>query len=305
MIFSELYSAYYNAVARVIEKILEGEQNPKELQRIIYENAFSESFTTIIPALRDERWHLVKSDMSTPILHKPTMPLTNVQRRWLKAISLDPRFKLFGVELPDLGDVEPLFTPEDYVVYDKYADGDPYEDEEYIKKFRTILTAIREGKQIKFEMENRRKNYTYVRCVPKRIEYSEKDDKFRLITAGSRVVSTVNIARMQFCNIYNGDNEPLARKPERPVKYGEVTLKITDQRNALERVMLHFAHFEKRAEKLDSRTYLLKIKYDTNDESELLIRILSFGPMVEVLAPESFVELIRERLKRQYKLGLK
>ena len=55
MIFSELYSAYYNAVARVIEKILEGEQNPKELQRIVYENAFTESFATIIPALRDER----------------------------------------------------------------------------------------------------------------------------------------------------------------------------------------------------------------------------------------------------------
>ena len=303
MIFSELYSAYYNAVARVIEKILEGEQNPKELQRIVYENAFTESFTAIIPALRDERWHLVKSDMSTPILHKPTMPLTNIQRRWLKAISLDPRFKLFGVELPDLGDVEPLFTPDDYLVYDKYADGDPYEDEDYIKKFRTILTAIREGKQIKFEMENRRKNYTYVRCVPKRIEYSEKDDKFRLITAGSRVVSTVNIARMQFCSIYNGDNEPLARRPERPVKYGEVTLKITDQRNALERVMLHFAHFEKQAERQGENRYLIMVMYDKDDETEILIRLLSFGPMIRVVEPESMTALIRDRLKMQKSCG--
>ena len=304
MIFSELYSAYYNAVARVISKIIEGEKNPKELQRIICENAFEESFVTIISALKEERWHLVKTDMTTPIEHKPTMPLTVLEKRWLKAISLDPRVKLFDVEFPDLSDVAPLFTPEDYRVYDKYSDGDPFEGEDYINKFRTILSAIKDRKQIKFVMDNRNGKTSYVRCMPERLEYSEKDDKFRIVTSGCHYASTINIARMHYCSIYNGEKGSNIRVT-RPAVTGTVSLKITDRRNALERVMMHFAHFEKQAERLDKETYLLNIKYDKSDESEIVIRILSFGPMVEVIEPEPFVELIRERLRRQMNLGLK
>ena len=304
MIFSELYSAYYNAVAEIISGIIDGVRDPKELQRIVTEKAFGESVMTILPALKSEEWHLVKSDMTTPLRHKPTMPLTTLERRWLKAISLDPRIRLFDAELPELSDVEPLFTPEDYYIYDKYSDGDPYESEEYIKTFRTILKAIKEGKQIKFLMDKRDGRQIYVRCLPGHLEYSEKDDKFRLITSGARYVGTVNLSKIHSCGIYYGDQE-LPKKQSRPTVYDTVTLKITDDRNALERVMMHFAHFEKRAEKLDSKTYLLNIKYDKSDEAEMVIRILSFGPMVQVVDPEPFIELIRERLRRQMRLGLK
>ena len=122
MIFSELYSAYYNTVAAIISGIIDGEHSEKELQKIVSERAFGESLLTIIPSLKNEKWQLVHSDMTTSLEHKPTMPLTSLQKQWLKAISLDPRVKLFGVEFPYLDDVEPLFTPEDYYVYDKYSD---------------------------------------------------------------------------------------------------------------------------------------------------------------------------------------
>ena len=304
MIFSELYSAYYNAVAKIIARIIDGERDVKELSRIVLENAFDESALTIIPALKGEGWHLVKSDMTTPLRHKPTMPLTTLEKEWLKAISLDPRIRLFDLTFPDLSDVAPLFTPEDYYVYDKYSDGDPYDSEEYIAAFRTVVLAIKEKRQIKFLMDNRRGGQTYVRCLPERLEYSEKDDKFRVVTGGNHFVSTVNISRMHECKIYTGDHQ-LTHDLNRPTRYATVTLRITDERNALERVMMHFAHFEKRAERLDKKTYLLNIKYDRSDESEMVIRILSFGPMVQVIAPDGFVELIRARLRRQMRLGLK
>ena len=51
MIFSELYSAYYNTVAAIISGILEGERSEKELQRIVTERAFGESGRTILPSL--------------------------------------------------------------------------------------------------------------------------------------------------------------------------------------------------------------------------------------------------------------
>ena len=63
---------------------------------------------------------------------------------------------MFGIELKGHDDAEPLFTPDDYVVYDKYCDGDPYDDENYIAHFRTILSAMNNGKNIKREMMSRR-----------------------------------------------------------------------------------------------------------------------------------------------------
>ena len=303
MIFSELYSAYYNTVAAILSRIIEGATSEKELQKIVTERAFGESLLTILPSLKNEKWQLVLPDMTTALEHKPTMPLTTLQKQWLKAISLDPRIKLFGVEIPDLDGVEPLFTSEDYYVYDKYSDGDPFEDEEYIRQFRVILTAIRQGTQIKFEMVNRKGNTMFIRCHPIRLEYSEKDDKFRLVTAGWRSVSTVNLSKIRGCVHYTG--EKTLEGHEKDLTYDTLTVKVLDERNALERFMLHFAHFEKQAEKLDKKHYLVRIKYAHDDEPEMVIRILSFGPLVEVVGSEQFRGLVIEKLKKQLNCELK
>lgn len=303
MIFSELYSAYYNTVAAILSSILDGEHSEKELQKIVTDRAFGESALTILPSLKKLKWQLVRSDMTTQLEHKPTTPLTLLQKRWLKAVSLDPRVKLFGVEFPDLADVEPLFTSADYYIYDQYMDGDPFEDDQYIRNFRIILDAIRKGAQIKFEMINRKGNMMFVRCRPLRLEYSEKDDKFRVVTAGWRAVSTVNLSKIRSCAYDMGYRRVSGR--ERIVAHDTITVKIRDERNAMERFMLHFAHFEKQAEKLDKKHYLVKIKYAHDDESEMVIRILSFGPMIEVLEPEPFRKLVIEKLEKQLSCGLK
>ena len=303
MIFSELYSAYYNTVSAILSSILDGEHTEQELQKIVAERAFGESVLTILPALKSEKWQLVHSDMTTKLERKPTMPLTMLQKRWLKAISLDPRVKLFDVAFPGLEDVEPIFTSADYYIYDQYNDGDPFENAQYIRNFRIILEAIRKGTQIKFEMTNRKGNAMFVRCRPRRLEYSEKDDKFRVVTAGWRAVSTVNLSKIRNCAHDTGLRRVSSR--EKPVVYDTITVKIRDERNAMERFMLHFAHFEKQAEKLDKKHYLVKIKYAHDDESEMVIRILSFGPMIEVLEPEPFRKLVIEKLEKQLSCGLK
>jgi predicted DNA-binding transcriptional regulator YafY len=41
------------------------------------------------------------------------------------------------------------------------------------------------------------------------------------------------------------------------------------------------------------------IHYQQEDETELVIRVLSFGPFVRVAEPDHFVNLIRERLVSQ------
>ncbi len=297
MIFNEIYSAYYNAVAKIITSILDGDCSEKTVNKIVSEHAFGESMLTVLPSLKSGKWQLAFPDMTTPLKHRPTMPLTLTQKQWLKAISLDPRIKLFGVELPGLEDVEPLFTAEDYYVYDKYGDGDPFEDEQYIERFRLLLEAIKTGQNVKIEMLSRKGNAVYSRCVPLRLEYSEKDDKFRVVTSGSRFIKTINLSRITKCKLYSGEAAIAAREPVPSHEW--ITLKVKNERNALERCLLHFAHFEKRAEKLDRQHYLLHIKYDHDDQPEMVIRVLSFGPMVEVLESEDFKKLVIAKLKSQ------
>ena len=299
MVFSELYSAYYNTVAKIIASIIEGERSEKELQKIVTKHAFGESVMTILPSLVSGRWQLVGEGMTTPIEHIPTMPLTLLEKRWLKAISLDKRIRLFDVSFEGLGleDVEPLFTEDDYYVYDKYSDGDRYDDEGYVERFRLMLDAIRNKYPLKIKTVNRKGTEINVRVMPKRLEYSAKDDKFRLISVGCRYSATLNLGRIFYCSRYYGTNINDADVPRATEK--TVTLIVTDERNALERVMLHFAHFEKQAERIDADRYRLSVKYDASDETELVIRVLSFGPLVMVEEPQSFIELIRNRLIRQ------
>ncbi len=118
MIFNELYSVYYNSVAKIIEAAFNPEATEKDLQQCVVEEAFSESVLTILPALKSGKWPLLNEDLSPALQHKPAMPLTILEKRWLKAIAEDPRVKLFDIEFPALDDVPPLFTHEDYKIYD-------------------------------------------------------------------------------------------------------------------------------------------------------------------------------------------
>lgn len=304
MIFSEVYGSYYKVMAEILKLAVShnGNATKQELRAVIDRCAFGESMLAIQPAIAEERWQLIRSDGETAIANEPSLPLTLLERRWLAAISLDPRFKLFDIDLGLTDGVEPLFTPDDYYVFDQYNDGDPYEDPQYIRNFRMILEAVKEHRPLRIGVENRRGRLMTVCVLPERLEYSEKDDKFRLITRGTRHTTTVNLGRIVYCRRFNGeytDQSGEERNTER-----SVTLVLTDERNALERVLLHFSHFEKQAERIDGKHYKLTVKYDGEDETELLIRILSFGPMVKVTGPDDFVELIKERLLRQKECGL-
>ena len=302
MIFSELYGTYYNTVARILRAATDHPLRRGELRAIIEENAFGESVLNIEPALTEERWQLLDPNGSTPLHRPPTLPLTLTEKRWLKAIFRDPRIRLFTDEIDCFPEVEPLFSPGDIAVYDKYADGDPYEDEDYIRRFRLILDAIKNRCPLSLEVVNR--NGATVRKVlmPDHLEYSEKDDKFRLIGTGRRRVETVNLARIVCCAPFSGRFDPPAAKAE-PPKKRTVEFELYDQRNALERVLMHFAHFEKQAVKADGGRYRVTVSYDRDDETEIVIRLLSFGPMIRVTAPEHCVELIRARLLRQKSCG--
>lgn len=85
MIFSELYSAYYNTVAAIISGIIDGEHSEKELQKIVAERAFGESALTIMPSLKSEKWQLVHSELTTSLEHNPTMPVIHASKAMVES----------------------------------------------------------------------------------------------------------------------------------------------------------------------------------------------------------------------------
>ena len=306
MLFSEIYSAYYNTVASIISCSQQGKLDSDLLFKIVKESAFPESFMTIGSALETGRWPLIKKDYNTNIQNIPTMPLSILQKRWLKALCNDKRIKLFvddevlaKLKL-QLRDVEPLFTENDYYLYDKYSDGDPYDYSEYVKNFRTVLEAIHQKKTISVEYTGRFGQQKRFNCAPYKIEYSEKDDKFRLISKVINRHSILMIARINSCELTeNSKVDDISEEDLPENRRTSVTLEIYDERKAMERVMLAFAHFEKSAVQISDDVYRLTLNYDSFDETELVVRVLSFGPMVKVIKPQRFVDLVKERIERQ------
>ena len=288
MIFSEINSAYYNAVSHILCEAVSSPISIERIREIAVKYAFAESVIPIEGAIREQNWQLILPDGSTPLRHKPDIPLTELQLRWLKAISLDKRIQLFdcNFDLPD-----------------RYADGDDYEDEEYIRRFRLILSAMHERQPLDIIIRNKKDNELSLTVIPDRLEYSERDDKFRLLTSGSRTASVINLGRITECSLHEGEFKAETSKSHIGKKR-TLTLELVDERNALERVMLHFSHFEKTAEKLGDKHYRLTICYDQNDETEMLIRVLSFGPLVRVTAPDRFIRMIQNRLRRQKQYDL-
>lgn len=297
MLFNEIYSRYFQVVASILSQAADGCLTQRRLTELVREKAFAESVFTIPTALTKGEWPLLTKDLAPVLSHKPSMPLTTLEKRWMKALMQDPRIALFAPDTSGLEDVTPLYAPDTFVFFDRYADGDPYQDENYIVNFRTILQAIHEKRALRIRFRDQMGIGHSPVCIPYRLEYSAKDDKFRLLALGKRSRRMINLARIKSCMLLDAVDVQGIRLPREHLC--ELTMHLHDERNALERALLHFSHLEKETRRLDRDLYEIKLRYDRDDETEILIRVLSFGPMLEVMEPAGFVELIRERLGRQ------
>lgn len=300
MLFSEIYGSYFAAVSEILTCAVRGGVTQAQIREIVARRAFGESALSIPAALREGRWPLLTPDGGTPLRHVPGMPLTLLEKRFMKALLLDPRIRLFDVKADGLEDVEPLFTPEMMVFFDRYSDSDPFGDEAYIRRFRTVLRAIREKELLEIAFVSGAGQPQRWRCRPVVLEYSEKDDKFRLAGAcGGRRV-TINLSRMTQCTVLGLANPAI---PVPQMEMQELVLELRDERGAMERAMLHFSHFRKETERIGEDRYRLALYYAQEDETELLIRVLSFGPLARVVSPEHLVERVKGRLARQRALS--
>ncbi len=297
MLFSEIYGSYFRVVSEILNEAVNNTLDNKKIYNIITEKAFSESILNIPSALKGGEWNLITDDFHTPIKNSPSMPLTKLQKQWLKSLLTDPKIQLFNPPADGLEDIEPLFSFDMFEYFDRYSDGDPYSSESYIKNFRTILAALNQSKKLIIHYNSSSGKHSKICCAPYKLEYSQKDDKFRLIAVVLKNTYTINISRIESCNISDTSFKKENLFPKN-IK-SKVILKLIDKRNALERAMLHFSHLEKETERINENTYKLTLYYDIKDETEILIRVLSFGPMLKVISPQKFINQVKDRIEKQ------
>ena len=321
-LFNEIYGAYFRIAARVLAKKSVTEQ---DISRIIGQEGFRDSVLFVpqklIPQADGSDWGLLKRNADgtfSPVSkHPPVKLLTNLQRRWLKAKLSDPRTALF---LPDdvfaalseaLSNVTPLYQPAWFRYPDRFTDGDPYTDAAYRGIFRTVLQTIQSHSALNMDYTTSRGNRIHRLFFPLRLEYSDKNDKFRmygygLTRSGTPKNAIVNLGRITAATIAAAPNIEIpsleqcfaARKCREPV-----TVRVTPERNGTERFLMEFASYEKRTD-LDTETGTLTVQlwYDIQDETELLIQLLSFGPVLEILSPPEFRAQAAARIAKQYAL---
>lgn len=296
-LFSEIYGLYYRAVEAILAEAVRGGMTRQRMAEIARERAFMESDMVIPTAMTDE-WGLLDAEMRPVVRSVPTMPMSTLELRWQRSIADDPRIRLFDPPADHLDDVEPLFPCGAVIWSDRYADGDPYQDEGYIARFRITLTAIRERRLLEVETPDRSGGTKRRTVAPTQLEWSPKDDKFRLLARDRDKGYTFNMARIaSVCMLEPYDEREW---PERERERRKVVFELVDERNALERVMLHFSDLEKMTERIGGDRYRVSLTYEREDEIEIVIRLMSFGPMLRVIDPPEMIALIRERITKQY-----
>lgn len=320
-LFSEIYGAYF----RTAEKLLSaGRLTAKDVQHIIQEEAFRDSMLFLPQKLMpqtSESWGLLQKTedgmLERVTKHAPPAFLTLLQKRWLKSKLHDPKMRLFlsDAELTALeemlGDVQPLYPAGVFRYFDRFADGDPYDDPQYRAIFRTVLTAIARHEVLAVSYVSGSGKSMRSHFLPLKLEYSQKNDKFRLYCSrirkrGAGGAGVLNIGRITSAaptgkkfqceglleDVFN------RRRCSTPAQ-----VLVSSERNGIERFLMEFASYEKRTEMdADSGRCMVWLWYDQQDETEVLIRLLGFGPVAEILGPPDLRTQAAERVARQYAL---
>ncbi len=321
LLFSEFYNCYYHTVARILEEARQCPLTRRQIEHMARIHGHDESALYIVPKLIRGDWPFLEPDPSgdgrfRSVLNRPLFPqpLTRLQKSWLRSLMEDPRFCLFFTDSQLAGlkkllaDVKPLYRTSDFCLFDQYEDHDPFSSAMYRKHMQTILAAVSSRQFLSVSYLSGKGNIISHRWLPCRLEYGQRDGKFRLCALAVRKngrprLDLLNVARILSLK-ETGDFCPrpvdVDRYLDRCLCREPLVLEITTERNGLERTMLHFSCYQKKVERLEDRgTYRCTIYYDTRWETELLIQVLSFGPVVKVLGPESFVRQIRERVEKQ------
>ena len=313
IVFNEVFSTYY----RVLREILNSQpMNNHELQNLIKVHCSDESNLFILDNLENCSFlEEINGKWQSKLEGKIEQPFTYLEKSWLKAIISDPKIKLFAdeyeINILDsmLGDVEPLFDWSFFHYFDQNSEKIDFSSEEFINKFRLLKKAIEDEKSVILDYTNIWNENYVEEAIPLKIEYSLKNDKFRLLSVrfrnGKKELKAYNINQInKIVEIKDYSDKSINRNPYADEYCEEpVTLIVHNIRGAVMRFMIEFSTYKKE-NLFDEETgeCTTTFYYHTEEKHEVINKILSFGVSVKVLSPSSVIEELKARINKQTKL---
>lgn len=303
-IFHEIYGSYYSAISDVLAALCHKKSlSVHEMEQIITKKAFRDSSYLLLQAIDSGRyaWVLYKdgcdNNYCTSLGNIPKLPLTLLEKQWLKTIYMDPRVQLFTDSIPEfLQDIEPLYMVEDLYICGQYSAGDDYESKDYKKHFRIIQQALKYCCYLKIRYRSANNDMFEEEALPIRLQYSVKENIFRLFVITNDKQMVYNLSRIEACCI--GDKY---KNTNGLITFDEMhaDVVLSNDRRTLERLLLYFSNYKRETSKLDDGTFLIRIFFSKADMNEVLVNILSFTPMVKIVGPALMKEAFLKKINQQ------
>ena len=242
------------------------------------------------------------------------LPVTSIEAQWLKSILEHPLAKGFLSEkeissiVEWLGDAE-LFDINTVVLHDQYIGVEEfYKSSNFGALTRKIMGAIRNKQKVIIRYKSQSGILSNDVYSPVYIEYSKRDNRFRVrAVSKNNIVKTFNLERILDVTILDETYDKVSAEAtiEKHLKENECELVIffNETRNIPDRILTEFSCFKKKCIKWGNERYRMTLFYDKEDKREVLVRLLSYGSLINVLDDSGGVrhELIK-RLENQLEL---
>ena len=224
-----------------------------------------------------------------------SLPISDTELSWLSAILADEElFFLLPEDLREklsarLKNFPPLYAKNSWRRL--RAKMTTATGKIFSEKLAAIVEALRLQKKIICGEEI---------LTPCRLEYDLFTDKYFLIVWReiTRRVEKIPIENLPAITL-SDENIPPDTESHLKNFYAEnvaeVSLKVENTRNAVERCFALFSSFDKKSRLQDDGSYFLTISYCTLDEEEIFDKILSLGAAATVISPEAFRKRIINR----------
>lgn len=320
-LFKNYYSRYTHIFHKLIEASTSSSIDKHFITKYVSLHGFLETPLILTPKILDpnqkDSFPLLKKlpdskKYNSILKNRPSSFLTNLEMKWLKNILTDSKINLFLSSKTqsklnnELKNIDSLFPSEHFERLDTALDSDSVENEVYQKHFWKIKEGILNKEVLYIEYQSGNDKSLVGFFAPLRIEYSLRDDKFRLkclkISSGGKTTfHRLNLARITYIkNTDENFNESYFKRLNKTKNSNPLEIEIHNFRNGFERTFIQLSQYKKSSwYDEENNVCHMSIDYDPVDEMDLLITMLSFGPIIKVKSPEKFKSMYISRIKQQ------
>lgn len=255
------------------------------------------------------------------------LPLTKMELRWLLTVLEDPLSRIFLQEdqidsikkalLESPMDIKQLHLAA-INYFDRYnienkvtgrkkniSQAGRHSDKE-LHFIRTVYQAIKNQTRLRIEYFNWEGKKLYANCSPVWIEYSRRDDIFRVwyVQNEKNQIRKINIPRVTKIIILSDKRYNKNEQREKMKDLYEATMTsikvefYQGDRNLPDRILTEFSLWKKKCTyDVSTSKYTMTLYYSTLDEKEIMIRLLSYGPYIRIVASDD--NYVLSELKRR------